>query len=83
MSELPHQVQRKLEIMIDSAAPFREEYCDPYPRINGNYVRTPSLRGTRWVRANMTRIIRVAAKRHQWREEITAELKRINGEDND
>lgn len=70
MSMTPHQVQRTLDIQIDTA-----DFT--------LYVKTPSLRNNRWVPATLRFLIQLSAKRHQWRVEITEELKRINGDEDE
>lgn len=70
VSKGPHQVQRKMDIQIDTA--------DLTP-----YVKVPGLRAGRWTPVRYCDLIRVAAKRHQWREEISETLRYLNGEDDE
>lgn len=70
MSDLPHQVQRKMDIEVDSADLT-------------TYVKLPQLRGGKWTATPMTVLIHVAAMRHQWRVEIAEQLKWLEGDDDE
>jgi hypothetical protein len=70
MSNLPHQIQRQLEIIVDDAD-------------MATYVKVPSLRSGRWTKVAMDDLIRVSAQRHQWRTEVRDTLKRLEGDDNE
>lgn len=81
MKHLPHQVQRKLEIRVDSDMPLKWYHAntpETYPRIFGNYVMQPTMRNARWNPITMSGIILLSAKRHRWRVEISEELKNLD-----
>lgn len=84
MGHYPHQVQRKLEVRVDSDRPLCEYEADTpetYPRIFGNYVMQPTQRAARWTPIMMAGFIQLSAKRHRWRVEITEELKNLGDAD--
>ena len=70
MSGLPHQVQRKMDIIVDSADLT-------------TYVKVPGLRSYRYTRVKLEDLIRVSAKRHTWRVEIQQQIDWLCGDDDE
>lgn len=70
MANTPHQLQRKMDIEIDSADLTV-------------YVKLPTLRSGRWVACSIVDVILVAAKRAKWRAELEETLRYLNGEDDE
>jgi hypothetical protein len=74
MSGLPHQVQRVMDIQVDTSYPLRVSDLNQFPKVHATYVKVPGLRNHRWTKVKMTDVILVSAKRHQWREEIQSQI---------
>lgn len=58
MSHLPHQVQKVMDIQVDDSD-------------MQTYVKVPTLRKGKWTRTSMSTLIRVAARRAAWRQDIS------------
>lgn len=75
MSGLPHQVQRKMDIVIDSARSLSIDYQETQmPKIHGVYIKVPGLRSHRYAKVSIVDVIRVSVKRHLWRVEIQEQI---------
>lgn len=74
MSGLPHQVQRVMEIMVDAERPVVQWDWNQDVKIHGLYVKVPGLRNHRWTKVKIEDLIKVSARRHQWRMEIRNQI---------